>query len=81
MRSLESITVWSRNAEHRERFAQELTKELGIPAEPASAPEAAARGQDVIITITTARIPCCWASGWSQAFTSTPAGSNSLLRR
>src|SRR4051794_33811228 len=81
VRSLESITVWSRNAEHRERFAQELTKELGIPAQPASAPEAAARGQDVIITITTARDPVLLGEWLEPGVHINAAGSNSLLRR
>ena len=72
VRSLESITVWSRNAEHRERFAQELTKELGIPAQPASAPEQPRAARTSLSPSPRRAIPCCWASGWSQAFTSTP---------
>ncbi len=81
VRSLEAITVWSRNAEHRERFAQELTRELSVPARPASAPEEAAHGQDVIVTITTARDPVLQGEWLEPGVHVNAAGSNSLLRR
>ena len=81
VRKLESATAWSRDAAHRERFCAEASQQLGIPVRPASSPEEAARGQDVVITITTARYPVLRGE-WLEAGTHVnAAGSNSLLRR
>ncbi|HZR97564.1 MAG TPA: ornithine cyclodeaminase family protein [Chloroflexota bacterium] len=81
MRKLEAITVWSRDPERRARFAEQLTQELGVPARPASAPEEAARGQDVVVTITTARDPVLRGEWLEPGVHVNAAGSNSLLRR
>ena len=81
VRPLESITVWSRDPEHRARFAQEMSEQLGVPAQAANAPEEAARGQDVIVTMTTARDPVLLGEWLEPGVHVNAAGSNSLLRR
>ncbi len=81
VRKLESATAWSRDASRRARFCKEASEELGIPVRPAEAPEQAARGQDVVITITTARDPVLHGEWLEPGTHVNAAGSNSLLRR
>ncbi|HEY7062497.1 MAG TPA: ornithine cyclodeaminase family protein [Chloroflexota bacterium] len=81
VRPLEQITVWSRTPEHREQFAAQMSKDLGVPARAASAPEEAARGQDIVVTITTARDPVLQGEWLEPGTHVNAAGSNSLLRR
>jgi ornithine cyclodeaminase/alanine dehydrogenase-like protein (mu-crystallin family) len=49
--------VYSPNAEHRHRFAEEMSKLCGIDVVPAQHPEMAAEDKDIIITATTSREP------------------------
>ena len=81
VRPLETATAWSRDPGRRERFCQEMSAELGIPVRPAAAPEEAARGQDVVITMTTAREPVLQGEWLAPGTHVNAAGSNSLLRR
>jgi ornithine cyclodeaminase/alanine dehydrogenase-like protein (mu-crystallin family) len=81
VRPLESITVWSRDADRRARFATRMSEELGVPAKPADAPEEAARGKDIVVTMTTARDPVLLGEWLEPGAHVNAAGSNSLLRR
>jgi len=51
VRSFSEVRIWSRNAEHAERFA----RDRGVTA--VASPEAAVRGADVVVTATAAREP------------------------
>jgi ornithine cyclodeaminase/alanine dehydrogenase-like protein (mu-crystallin family) len=79
-RDLETATAWSRDPERRERFARTMSEQLGIPVRPAAAPEEAARDQDVVITMTTARQPVLQGEWLAPGTHVNAAGSNSLLR-
>jgi len=79
-RNLESATAWSRDAERRERFARAMSEQLGIPVRAAATPEEAARDQDVVITMTTARQPVLHGEWLAPGTHVNAAGSNSLLR-
>lgn len=57
VRPIRSITVYSRDPARRAAFAEQLTRETGVPVHPADLPQQAAVGQDIIITATTAREP------------------------
>ena len=81
VRKLESATAWSRDEGRREQFCREMSAELGVPVRPAATPEEAARGQDVVVTITTARDPVLRGEWLDPGVHVNAAGSNSLLRR
>jgi len=57
VRKLSSARVYSRNAEHRKQFAQEMSQRIGAPVEPANSPSEAVRGAHIICTATTASQP------------------------
>ncbi|MEZ5353228.1 MAG: ornithine cyclodeaminase family protein [Bryobacteraceae bacterium] len=67
--------VWSRNAEHRERFAGRFD---AIAAESA---EQAVRGADIVVTITSAREPVLDAGWVGLGCHINAAGSNNPQRR
>jgi len=46
--TLERIQVWSPTREHREAFAQEMTRRVGLPVEPVVSAEAAMRDADLV---------------------------------
>ncbi len=57
VRSIQRIVVYSRTEERRRQFADEMTRECGVEVVPVDRPELAARGQDIIITATSATEP------------------------
>ena len=81
VRRLESVTAWSRDPARREQFCREMSAQLGLPVRPASTPEEAARGQDIIVTITTAREPVLHGEWLAPGTHVNAAGSNALLRQ
>jgi alanine dehydrogenase len=54
VRNLTSVRVFSRNADHRARFANEMEDKLEIPVTPVDSAEAAVHNVDIIVTATTA---------------------------
>jgi ornithine cyclodeaminase/alanine dehydrogenase-like protein (mu-crystallin family) len=81
VRELESATAWSRDPERRERFCAEMSQALDLPVRPAGMPEDAARGQDIVVTITTAAEPVLRGEWLESGVHVNAAGSNSVLRR
>jgi alanine dehydrogenase len=57
VRPVSSIVAYGRNRERCETFCQEMSETLGIRVQPAAGPERAVRGQDIVITATTANEP------------------------
>lgn len=57
VRKIERILVFGRNAERREKFAQEMAANLGVPVEAAPSAEAAVRAAEILVTATTATNP------------------------
>jgi ornithine cyclodeaminase/alanine dehydrogenase-like protein (mu-crystallin family) len=57
VRSIESVSVFSRGEEHREQFAASAKSATGLQVTPARSAEAAVDGADIIITITSATEP------------------------
>jgi ornithine cyclodeaminase/alanine dehydrogenase-like protein (mu-crystallin family) len=57
VRAVKKVTVFSRSAENRRRFAGEVTARCGVEAAPVERAELAARDQDIIITATSASEP------------------------
>jgi alanine dehydrogenase len=52
--AIETATVYSRDAENRRRFAEEMAAECGISIEPCADPRSAVASADIVITATNA---------------------------
>jgi ornithine cyclodeaminase/alanine dehydrogenase-like protein (mu-crystallin family) len=81
VRSIQSIKAFGRDATRRQTFCSEMSQRLSLPVEPATTPEAAVKGMDVVITSTNARDPL-FDGNWLEPGTHINAiGSNALIRR
>jgi ornithine cyclodeaminase len=80
-RPIQAIKTFGRDATRRQTFCAEMSRQLGLPVEPASTPEEAVKGMDVVITATNARDPL-FDGNWLVPGTHVNAiGSNALIRR
>jgi ornithine cyclodeaminase/alanine dehydrogenase len=52
VRPVECVTVFSPNAEHRERFAARMGSELGVDARAVDSPAECVRGADIVVVAT-----------------------------
>lgn len=52
VRKIKSAKVFSPNPINRERFAKEMSEQLGIPVQPADSAEAAVRSSDIVVVAT-----------------------------
>ena len=57
VRRVRAVRVHGRDPERRQAFAAQLSAETGVEVVPVESPEEAAKGQDIVITATTAREP------------------------
>lgn len=57
LRKLEKVKVWSPNKDHRDTFAHEMEKEIGVSVVAAASPEEAASNCDILMTATNTRQP------------------------
>jgi alanine dehydrogenase len=57
VRTITGVRAFSRTLEHRERFAREMTKELGFPVVAVASAQEAVRGADIVVTSTTSTEP------------------------
>jgi ornithine cyclodeaminase/alanine dehydrogenase-like protein (mu-crystallin family) len=81
VRAVESVKVYSRSPENRERFCQEMSARLGgVNIAPVERPEEAAN-TDVIVTITNSREPVLQGAWLKPGTHINAAGGNSILRR
>jgi ornithine cyclodeaminase/alanine dehydrogenase-like protein (mu-crystallin family) len=81
VRRIAEIRVWSRKAENRQNFAEELKARFGIPTRAAASGEEAVRGADVIATATWSKDPVFEAEWVSPGAHINAAGSNNAERR
>jgi len=73
---IKELRVFSRNADKRAIFAAEQESQLGIPTVDSPSAEAAVRGADIVVTITTSHTPVIDA-GWVEPHAMVAAvGSN-----
>ena len=54
---IDQLRVFSRNAEKRASFAEEQAQQLGVETIAAESAEAAVRGADIVVTVTTSHAP------------------------
>lgn len=80
-RRIERIRSFSRNAERRAAFAREMSERLRIPVEAAPSAEAAVRGADIVITITTSPTPVVLGEWLSPGAHINAAGGNMPQKR
>jgi ornithine cyclodeaminase/alanine dehydrogenase-like protein (mu-crystallin family) len=57
VRPIERVAVFSRSEDSRRRFADEMSQKCGVEVVPVDRPELAARGQEIVITATSAIEP------------------------
>jgi ornithine cyclodeaminase/alanine dehydrogenase-like protein (mu-crystallin family) len=56
-RSIRLVKVFSPNADHRRRFAEQMTEEANVEIRPVSSPEECAKGADILAVATDSREP------------------------
>ena len=81
VRNIETAKVYSRRPEPLAEFCDSMSKKLGIDVSPASSPEDAVTGADVVVTITNARDPVVNGEWIGEGAHINAAGSNSLVRK
>ena len=57
VRNITGVRAFSRNAENRDRFAKEMTEQLGLPVIAVASAQEAVRGADIVVTSTTSTNP------------------------
>ncbi len=81
VRTIKSVRVFSRTAEHRDAFARKVERELHVPAQAASSGEVAVAEADIVITITKSAEPVLRANWLKSGVHINAAGANSATRR
>ena len=80
MRKLKSIRVYGRDAEARKAFATTLASETGVEVIPVETAEEAVKGQDIVITATSAREPVLFGAWLAEGSHVNLIGSNFLTK-
>jgi ornithine cyclodeaminase/alanine dehydrogenase-like protein (mu-crystallin family) len=80
VRQVREVRVWGRDPARRARFAEEMGRQLGVPVVAVDAPEAAARGAAILVTITSSRTPVLEGRWIEPGAHLNAAGSNALTR-
>jgi ornithine cyclodeaminase/alanine dehydrogenase-like protein (mu-crystallin family) len=80
VRPIKKVHVFSRHADHRRAFAEQLSREAGVEVVPVDKPEEAARGLDVVITATSAREPVLFGEWVGEGQHLNLIGSNYLAK-
>ena len=81
VRDVKAVTVYSRDAAKREAFCAVMSQRLHISVKPAANSEAAAEGQDIVITATSATEPVLRGDRLSPGAHVNAVGSNMLMKR
>ena len=81
VRKLESVRVYGRNAEKREKFCAEMSAKLGIPVTPSNSSGAAVRGADIVCTATTSSQPVVFGADLAPAVHINAIGANHAHKR
>lgn len=81
VRPLESARVYGRNAERRQKFAEEMSKRIGVPVKAVESAAEAARGADIICTATTSSHPVLHGADLSSGQHINAVGANHAHKR
>jgi ornithine cyclodeaminase/alanine dehydrogenase-like protein (mu-crystallin family) len=82
VRSIEKVKVYSPTKEHRDRFAQEMTRSLNFEVQPVSDPESVVKGSDIVMCATNSSEPV-FDGNWLEPgqFITTIANTDGVHRR
>ena len=80
VRTIQQVSVYSRNEENRRRFCAEMAPLCGCSVEPVSRPEEAATNKDIVITATSSREPVLFGDWLSDGAHLNIIGSNYLAK-
>jgi alanine dehydrogenase len=81
VRPVEKIFAYSRTPERREKFAEKMTEQLGVPVIPVASAEEAVKDADIVVTVTTSKTPVLLGAWLKPGTHINAVGSNSLVRR
>jgi alanine dehydrogenase len=81
VRKLESVRVYSREAQSRAKFADEMSAQLGIPVTAAASSAEASRGAAIVSTATTASQPVLAAESIAPGTHINAIGANHIKKR
>ena len=81
VRPLKQVRVYSRNAERRANLSREMSERLGVEVTPASSPEEALDGADIVTTATTSMNPLFSGELIKPGTHVNAVGANALIRR
>lgn len=81
VRPIRQVKLYSRNPEKRRLASAEFAQRFGIEVVPVESAEAAVRGSDIVVTITTSATPVVQGDWLSPGTHVNAAGSNALIRR
>ena len=81
VRPLSEVRVYSRSAQHRAAFAQEMSAALDLAVRPVGSGEDSVRGAEVVNIITGSRVPVLQGAWLAPGAHVNAAGSNALVRQ
>jgi ornithine cyclodeaminase/alanine dehydrogenase-like protein (mu-crystallin family) len=81
VRKLSSARVFSRNAEHRKQYAQEMSQRIGVPVEPANSSSEAVQGAHIVCTATTTSQPVLHGADLTSGMHINAIGANHANKR
>ena len=81
VRKLESVTVYGRDAERREKFAQEMTARIGFPVLAAASSAEAVRRAEIVCVATTSSKPVLFGEDLAAGVHVNAIGANHMRKR
>lgn len=81
VRKVELATVYGRDVERREKFAQEMTTKLGFPVQAKASSAEAARGADIVSVATTSSKPVLSGEDLAAGMHVNAIGANHMRKR
>lgn len=81
VRPLRQVRLFSRNPDNCRRASADFARRFGVEVVPAESAEAAVRGSDIVVTVTTSGTPVVLGEWLSPGMHINAAGSNALIRR
>lgn len=80
VRKIERVEVYSRNADRRQEFAEEMTEFCAVPVVPAAVPDDVAAEKDIVICATSSRTPLFDGRVLDEGTHLNVVGSNTLMK-
>src|SRR5262249_49754061 len=82
VRSIDKVKVYSTTKEHRDRFAEEMSRSLNIDVQPVNKPESVVKGSDIVMCATNSSQPV-FDGNWLEPgqFVTTIANTDGVHRR